>query len=300
MTYKTKFYFHELFLAPPFSVRNEKNWNVLPKRLFQQERQSWEQRAQLGTLVGLLLATTGLAASAKLELSFSASSSQCGLCRWPDCNPCRLGAHAHVPRVRSWGNQGQKPDSTTSGAWGSSKKTLHRWWLACSDGACLFLGSHEGSLAAAQNSADPPSESSSKTRRLAGILLKNDNQMLVVHGLVEPLVEELVWIHSDLGHLACQASRWTTKRSVACRCNDRRKLVKLIMSLNWLLSVIECVPTRRISYVRIWYAFGLLSVLAARWIFSPTGVQFLVKCRNPVCDIRLADDSKCCRIFPDG
>ncbi len=25
--------------------------------------------------------------------------------------------------------------------------------------------------------------------------------------------------------------------------------------------------------------------MAARWIFSPTRVQFLVKCRNPVCDI---------------
>ena len=34
--------------------------------------------------------------------------------------------------------------------------------------------------------------------------------------------------------------------------------------------------------------FGILlrlSGLAARWTFSPTGVQFLVKPRNPVCDI---------------
>jgi hypothetical protein len=70
-----KFYFCELFLPRPFSVRTEKNRNVSPERLFQRERQSCEQHAQLGMLVGLLLATTGLAVSAMLELTSSALSS---------------------------------------------------------------------------------------------------------------------------------------------------------------------------------------------------------------------------------
>ncbi len=134
-----------------FSVCNEKNQNVLPERLFQRERQSWERCAQLGTLVGLLLVTTGLAASAMLELTSSASSGRFGVCRWPNCNLHQLGTHALVPRVRFWGDQGRKPNSAASSAWGSLKKKLRHPWLACSDDGCHVFGSQKHSLAAAQN-----------------------------------------------------------------------------------------------------------------------------------------------------
>jgi hypothetical protein len=52
--------------------------------------------------------------------------------------------------------------------------------------------------------------------------------------------------------------------------------------------------------MRIRYTFGLLSVLAARWIFYPMGIQYLVERWNPVCDIRLANISESRQIFPDG
>jgi hypothetical protein len=72
---KRNFIFAKCFMRAHFLFAMEKNWNVSPKRLFQQERQSCEQRAQLGMLVGLLLAMTGLAASAKLKVLSSASPS---------------------------------------------------------------------------------------------------------------------------------------------------------------------------------------------------------------------------------
>ncbi len=97
------------------------------------------------------------------------------------------------------------------------------------------------------------------------------------------------------GHTMREEKRQTKERSVTCK---RRFFT--ISELKRLLSVIKCVPTHRISYVRIWYTFGLLSVLAARWIFSPTCIQFLIKCWNLVCDIRSADISESCQIFPDG
>jgi hypothetical protein len=75
----------------------------------------------IGTLVGLLLAMTRLAASALLELSSSALSSWRGLCRQPDWALHRLGTRALAPRVCSWSDQGRKPNSAVSSASGSSK-----------------------------------------------------------------------------------------------------------------------------------------------------------------------------------
>ncbi len=45
-----------------------------------------------------------------------------------------------------------------------------------------------------------------------------------------------------------------------------------------------CANTQNLVHENLVY-FQDLNGLAARWIFSPTRIQFLVKCRNPVCDI---------------
>ncbi len=199
--------FASCFLRAHFLFATKKNQNVLPERLFQQERQSWERSAQLGMLVGLLLAMTGLAASTKLELSSSASSSQCSLCWQPDCNPHRLGAHALAPRVRSWGNQGRKPDSAVSSAWGSLKKKLRRWWSACSNDGWPVFGS-QGRLACGHTKlANPPSEGSwGNSAACRYSCLKRWSPPLTVV-LVEPLLKVALWIHNVVGRLACQATR---------------------------------------------------------------------------------------------
>jgi hypothetical protein len=105
----------------------------------------------IGMLVGSLLATTGLAASALLEPSSTASSSWWGLCRRPDWDPHRLGAHALAPRVCSWRDQGRKPNSAASSTSGSSKIISCRRWSVCSNTLARFRGSLGGLLAAAQN-----------------------------------------------------------------------------------------------------------------------------------------------------
>ncbi len=163
MTYidikETKLYFCELFLAHPFFICNGKNWNVSPKRLFQRERQSCERHAQLGTLVGLLLATTGLAASAKLELVSSALLSGCGLRRQPNCDPCWHGARALAPRVAL---EAIRAGSATPPqvALGGPQKRL----IAVDDQrAAMWLPSSWGPTKACsrpQNSANLPSEGS--------------------------------------------------------------------------------------------------------------------------------------------
>ncbi len=110
-----------------------------------------KEMPSVGTLVGLLLATTRLAASALLEPSSSASSSWCGLCWRPDWDPYRLGTHALAPRVCSWSNQGRKPNSAASSTSGSSKMISHHWWLVYSNKLACLWGSLGGLLAAAQN-----------------------------------------------------------------------------------------------------------------------------------------------------
>ncbi len=203
---KQNFIFGSCFLRAHFPFITKNNWNVLPEWLFQQERQSWEPRAQLGTLVGLLLAMTGLAASAMLELTSSALSGRFGICRPPDCDPHRLGAHALAPRVRSWGDQGRKPNSAASSTWESSKKKFHRWWSVCSNDTLACLGV-PGRLACGRTkSANPPSEGSCETRQLVGILAWKQ-QPTACCSLVEPLVKVALWIHNVIGRLACQATR---------------------------------------------------------------------------------------------
>ncbi len=177
---KQNFIFACCFLRAHFPFAMKKNQNVSPERLFQRERQSWEQCSQLGKLVGSLLATTGLAASAMLELTSSASSGQFGICRQPDCDPHRLGTHVLAPRVCSWGDQGRKPDSAASSAWGSFKKKLRRQWLACSNDGCLVFGSQKGLLAAAQNRPIPHQKVLEKLSSLSAFLLENNNQPLAV------------------------------------------------------------------------------------------------------------------------
>ncbi len=76
----------------------------------------------VGTLVGLLLASTRQAASALLELSSSTLSSWCGLYQWPDWAPHRLGARALAPWACSWSLLGHEPNSATSSTLGSSKR----------------------------------------------------------------------------------------------------------------------------------------------------------------------------------
>jgi hypothetical protein len=105
----------------------------------------------IGTLVGLMLASTWLAASALVELSSSSSSSWRGLCQWPDWAPHRLGTRALAPWACSWSLQGHKPNSAVSSTSGSSKRFFCYQWLACSDTLACPWWSLEGLLAAAQN-----------------------------------------------------------------------------------------------------------------------------------------------------
>jgi hypothetical protein len=200
---KQNFIFASYFSRAHFPFAMKKNQNVLPERPFQWEK-SWEGRAKLGTLVGLLLATTRLAASAMLELSSPASSSWCGLCRQPDCDPHWLGTHALAPRVCSWDDQGRKPNSAASSAWGSLKKKLRRQWLACSNDRWLVFGSQEGLLAATKKWPIPHQKVLEKWQ-LVGILVLEGCSLAVV--LVEPLLKVALWIHNVVGHLACQATR---------------------------------------------------------------------------------------------
>ncbi len=204
---KQNFVFASCFSCAHFPFATKNNQNVSPEWLFQRERQLWEQRAQLGTLVGLLLATTGLAASAMLELTSSASSGRFGICQQLDCNPHRLGAHVLVPWVCSWGDQGRKPDSAVSSTWGSLKKKLRRQWLACSNNGWLVFGS-QGRLACGHtNLANPPSEDSwGNLAACRHSCLKRWSPPLAVV-LVEPLLVVALWIHNVVGRLACQAMR---------------------------------------------------------------------------------------------
>ncbi len=105
----------------------------------------------IGTLVGLLLASTWQAASALLEPSSSTLSSWCGLCRQPDWAPHWLGTRALAPRACSWSLQGHKPNSAASSTSGSSKRFFCRRWLVCSNTLSHPWWSLEGLLAAAQN-----------------------------------------------------------------------------------------------------------------------------------------------------
>ncbi len=80
----------------------------------------------IGTLVGLLLASTWQAASALLELSSSTLSSWCGLCQRPGWAPYRLSAHALAPWACSWSLQGHKPNGRCKGTvgWRVASRTL--------------------------------------------------------------------------------------------------------------------------------------------------------------------------------
>ncbi len=105
----------------------------------------------IGTLVGLLLASTWQAASATLELSSSTLSSWCGLCRWPDWAPHRLGTCTLASWACSLSLQGHEPNFAASGTLGSSKWIFLCRWLACSNTLACPWWSLEGSIAAAQD-----------------------------------------------------------------------------------------------------------------------------------------------------
>ncbi len=104
----------------------------------------------IGTLVGLLLASTWRAASALLEPSSSTSSSWCGLCQQPDWAPHQLGARVLAPWACSWSLQGHKPNSATSSTSVSLKRFFRHRWSACSNTLSRPWWSLEGLLPAAK------------------------------------------------------------------------------------------------------------------------------------------------------
>ncbi len=92
----------------------------------------------IGTLVGLLLASTWQAASALLGLASLPSTIWFGLCQQPDWSPYRLDVHACIPGDCSWSLQGRVPNSATSSTLGSLKWIFHCQWSMCSNRlACL-------------------------------------------------------------------------------------------------------------------------------------------------------------------
>ncbi len=151
MSDKTKFYFCKLFLVVPFLIGNKNIETPWRNGCSNKKCSLGRDMPSIGTLVGLLIALTWQAVSALLELSSSTLSSWCGLCRWPDWAPHRLGAHALAPWACSWSLQGHKTNSATSGTLGSSERFFCRWWLACSNMLACPWWSLEGLLKTAQN-----------------------------------------------------------------------------------------------------------------------------------------------------
>jgi hypothetical protein len=141
---------------------------------------------RVGTLVGLLLASTWWAACALLEPSSSTSSSWCRLCRQQDWVPQWLGACALAPWACSWILQGHEPNSAVSSTSGSSKRvfSVDDWRAAI---RCLVLGGPWKACLRLHKIGQSPIRRFLWTRQLVGILvLKTIGPRLVVV-LVEPL-----------------------------------------------------------------------------------------------------------------
>ncbi len=149
----------------------------------------------IGTLVGLLLASTWQAASALLEPSSSISSSWCGLCRWPDWAPHRLGACALAPWACSWSLQGHEPNSAASSTSGSLNRFFCCHWLACSNTLACPWWSLEGPLTAAQNR---PISHQKSIVNLAAYWhsCPENNRPLACCYSCQASVEDKLWIHS--------------------------------------------------------------------------------------------------------
>ncbi len=158
----------------------------------------------VGTLVGLLLASTWQAAYFLLELSSSTLYSWCGLCKWPDWAPHWLKARALAPCACSWSLQGHEPNSAASSTSGSSKRIFCRQWLACSDVLACSWWTLEGLLATAQNWSISYQKVLVNLAACLHSCLEN-NRPSACCCSCQASVEDRLWIHNAVGCWAYQA-----------------------------------------------------------------------------------------------
>ncbi len=158
----------------------------------------------VGTLVGLLLASTWRASSALLELSSSTSSSWRGLCQQLGWGPHWLGARALAPGACSWSLKGNEPTSTTSSTSGSLKSFFCCRWLACSNVLACSWWTSEGLLAAAQNWQISYQKVLVNLAACRHSCLENNRPSACCPSCWAS-VEDRLWVHNAVGHWAYQA-----------------------------------------------------------------------------------------------